>query len=80
LSEEEQREASRRGLYASPSNSSCKIGARISGATKDSNKTDADCIRRIQSLQSLTFDKNIFKDRAATAGKGLGFLALEFRV
>jgi hypothetical protein len=36
--------------------------------TQDPNETDTDFIKRIQSLESLAFDKNIFKDRAATEG------------
>jgi hypothetical protein len=36
--------------------------------TQDPTETDADFIKRIQSLESLAFDKNIFKDRAATEG------------
>ena len=36
--------------------------------TQDPNETDADFIKRIQSLESLAFDKNIFKDRATTEG------------
>jgi hypothetical protein len=36
--------------------------------TQDPTETDVDFIKRIQSLESLAFDKNIFKDRAATEG------------
>ena len=36
--------------------------------TQDPTETDTDFITRIQSLESLPFDKNIFKDRAATEG------------
>jgi hypothetical protein len=36
--------------------------------TQDPNETDADFIKRIESLEKLAFDKNIFKDRAATEG------------
>jgi hypothetical protein len=36
--------------------------------TQDPTETDADFIARIQSLEKLAFDKNIFKDRAATEG------------
>jgi hypothetical protein len=36
--------------------------------TQDPNETDTDFIARIQSLEKLAFDKNIFKDRAATEG------------
>jgi hypothetical protein len=35
---------------------------------QEPNETDADYIARIKSLESLAFDKNIFKDRAATEG------------
>jgi hypothetical protein len=36
--------------------------------TQDPTETDADFIARIQSLEKLAFDPNIFKDRAATEG------------
>jgi hypothetical protein len=36
--------------------------------TQDPNETDADFIKRIDSLEKMAFDKNIFKDRAATEG------------
>jgi putative cell wall-binding protein len=36
--------------------------------TQDPNETDTDFIKRIKSLETMTFDKNIFKDRAATEG------------
>jgi hypothetical protein len=36
--------------------------------TQDPNETDTDFIKRIQSFETLAFDKNIFKDRAATEG------------
>jgi hypothetical protein len=36
--------------------------------TQDPNETDADFIKRIQSLESLAFDPTIFKDRAKTEG------------
>jgi hypothetical protein len=36
--------------------------------TQDPNETDADFIKRIQSLESLSFDPTIFKDRAKTEG------------
>ena len=36
--------------------------------TQDPTETDADFIRRIDSLEKLKFDPNIFKDRAATEG------------
>jgi hypothetical protein len=35
---------------------------------QDPNESDADYITRIQSLEKLFFDKNIFKDRAQTQG------------
>ena len=36
---------------------------------QDPTETGADFVKRIQSLESLSFDKNIFKDREATEGK-----------
>jgi hypothetical protein len=36
--------------------------------TQDPTETDADLIKRIDSLEKMAFDKNIFKDRAATEG------------
>jgi predicted nucleic acid-binding Zn-ribbon protein len=36
--------------------------------TQDPNETDTDFIKRIKSLETMTFDKNIIKDRAATEG------------
>jgi hypothetical protein len=36
--------------------------------TQDPNETDADFIKRIDSLEKMAFDKNHFKDRAATEG------------
>ena len=36
--------------------------------TQDPNETDADFIKRIDLLEKMAFDKNIFKDRAATEG------------
>jgi hypothetical protein len=36
--------------------------------TQDPTETDAAFIKRIDSLEKMPFDKNIFKDRAATEG------------
>jgi hypothetical protein len=36
--------------------------------TQDPTETDADFIKRIDSLEKMAFDPNIFKDRAATEG------------
>jgi hypothetical protein len=36
--------------------------------TQDPTETDADFIKRIDSLEKMVFDKTIFKDRAATEG------------
>ena len=36
--------------------------------TQDPTETDADFIKRIDSLEKLKFDPTIFKDRAATEG------------
>ena len=36
--------------------------------TQDPNETDADFIKRIDSLEKMAFDKKKFKDRAATEG------------